>query len=245
LLEVITSHHLIGETKLASRLKLRSGKKHGASTIAVIGLGRFGTALALELVKTGREVLGIDSDERLVQSNAEALTHVVQADSTDEASLRELGITEFDSAVVAIGSDLEASILTASLLLQLGVPEVWAKATSVSHGRILEQLGVHHVIFPEMDMGKRVAHMVSGESLDYIQLDEDFVMAKTEVPDSFDGKTLADMKFRSNHGVTVVATRKQGSSYMPSFPETVLSAGDVMIVSGRTSKVEDFCRMGW
>ena len=230
---------------MASRLKLRTGKKHGASTIAVIGLGRFGTALALELVKTGREVLGIDSDERLVQANAEALTHVVQADSTDEASLRELGITEFDSAVVAIGSDLEASILTASLLLQLEVPEVWAKATSISHGRILEQLGVHHVIFPEMDMGKRVAHMVSGESLDYIQLDEDFVMAKTEVPDSFDGKTLADMKFRSNHGVTVVATRKQGASYMPSFPETILSTGDVMIVSGRTSKVEDFCRMGW
>jgi trk system potassium uptake protein TrkA len=231
--------------KLASRLKLRTGKKHGASTIAVIGLGRFGTALALELVKTGREVLGIDSDERLVQSNAEALTHVVQADSTDEATLRELGITEFDSAVVAIGSDLEASILTASLLLQLGVPEVWAKATSVSHGRILEQLGVHHVIFPEMDMGRRVAHMVSGESLDYIQLDEDFVMAKTEVPEGFNGKTLADMKFRSNHGVTVVATRKEGDSYTPSFPETVLSTGDVMIVAGRTSKVEDFCRMGW
>ena len=230
---------------MASRLKLRTGKKHGASTIAVIGLGRFGTALALELVKSGREVLGIDSDERLVQSNAEALTHVVQADSTDEATLRELGLVEFDSAVVAIGSDLEASILTASLLLQLGVPEVWAKATSVSHGRILEQLGVHHVIFPEMDMCRRVAHMVSGESLDYIQLDEDFVMAKTEVPEGFNGKTLAEMKLRSNHGVTVVATRKQGESYMPSFPETVLSTGDVMIVAGRTSKVEDFCRMGW
>jgi len=230
---------------LANRLKLRAGKKHGASTIAVIGLGRFGTALALELVKTGREVLGIDSDERLVQANAESLTHVVQADTTDEATLRELGIQDFDSAVVAIGSDLEASILTASLLLQLGVPEVWAKATSVSHGRILEQLGVQHVIFPEMDMGKRVAHMVSGESLDYIQLDEDFVMAKTEVPESFDGKTLSEMKFRSNHGVTVVATRKQGESYLPSFPETVLHTGDVMIVSGRTSQVEDFCRMGW
>ncbi len=230
---------------MANRLKLRAGKKHGASTIVVIGLGRFGTALALELVKTGREVLGIDSDERLVQANAESLTHVVQADTTDEATLRELGIQDFDSAVVAIGSDLEASILTASLLLQLGVPEVWAKATSVSHGRILEQLGVHHVIFPEMDMGKRVAHMVSGESLDYIQLDEDFVMAKTEVPESFNGKTLSDMKFRSNHGVTVVATRKEGESYLPSFPETVLHTGDVMIVSGRTSKVEEFCRMGW
>jgi trk system potassium uptake protein TrkA len=233
------------EKKLVNRLKLRSGKKHGASTIVVIGLGRFGTALALELVKGGREVLGIDGDERLVQNMSDKLTHVVQADSTDEAALRELGIQDFDSAVVAIGSDLEASILTASLLLQIGIPEVWAKATSVSHGRILEQLGVHHVIFPEMDMGKRVAHMVSGESLDYIQLDEDFVMAKTEVPASFDGKNLSEMKFRSNHGVTVVATRKQGESYKPSFPETVLRTGDVMIVAGTTRKVEDFCRMGW
>jgi trk system potassium uptake protein TrkA len=226
-------------------LKLRSGKKHGASTIVVIGMGRFGTALALELVKGGREVLGIDADERLVQNMSSKLTHVVQADTTDEEALRELGIQDFDSAVVAIGSDLEASILTASLILQLGVPEVWAKATSVSHGRILEQLGVHHVIFPEMDMGKRVAHMVSGESLDYIQLDDDFVMAKTEVPEGFNGKTLGEMKFRSNHGVTVVATRQEGGSYNPSFPETVLNIGDVMIVAGRTQKVEDFCRMGW
>ena len=233
------------ENRLAGRLKLRTGKKHGASTIAVIGLGRFGTALALELVKTGREVLGVDADEKLVQNLSDKLTHVVQADSTDEATLRELGIQDFDSAVVAIGTDLEASILTASLLLQIGVPEVWAKATSVSHGRILEQLGVHHVIFPEMDMGKRVAHMVSGESLDYVQIDEDFVMAKTEVPESFDGKTLAEMKFRSNHGVTVVATLKAGANYLPSFPETVLNTGDVMIVAGRTGKVEEFCRMGW
>jgi trk system potassium uptake protein TrkA len=199
----------------------------------------------LELVKSGREVLGIDSDEKLVQANAEELTQVVQADSTDEDALRELGIPDFDSAVVAIGSDLEASILTASLLLQLGVPQVWAKATSVSHGRILQQLGVHHVIFPEMDMGKRVAHMVSGESLDYIQLDEDFVMAKTEVPESFEGKTLSEMQFRSLHGVTVVATKKPNDNYMPSFPETVLNTGDVMIVAGRTKKVEEFCRMGW
>lgn len=233
------------ETKVASRLRVRSDKKHGASTIAVIGLGRFGTALALELVKSGREVLGVDGDERLVQNMSDKLTHVVQADSTDEAALREMGMADFDSAVVAIGTDLEASILTASLLLQLGVPEVWAKATSVAHGRILEQLGVHHVIFPEMDMGKRVAHMVSGESLDYVQIDEDFVMAKTEVPESFDGKMLSEMKFRSNHGVTVVSTRREGENYKPSFPETILHSGDVMIVAGTTQKVEDFCRLGW
>lgn len=230
---------------MPNRLKTRGPNKHSASTIAVIGLGRFGTSLALELVKGGREVLGIDSDEKLVQNISDKLTHVIQADSTDEAALRELGIPDFDSAVVAIGSDLEASILTASLVLQLGVPQVWAKATSVSHGRILEQLGVHHVIFPEMDMGKRVAHMVSGESLDYVQLDEDFVMAKTEAPESFEGKTLSEMQFRSLHGVTVVATKKPNDNYMPSFPETVLNTGDVMIVAGRTKKVEDFCRMGW
>jgi trk system potassium uptake protein TrkA len=233
------------EKKMPNRLNARGSKKQGASTIAVIGLGRFGTSLALELVKGGREVLGIDSDEKLVQNIADKLTHVIQADSTDEAALRELGIPDFDSAVVAIGSDLEASILTASLVLQLGVPQVWAKATSVSHGRILQQLGVHHVIFPEMDMGKRVAHMVSGETLDYIQLDEDFVMAKTEAPASFEGKTLSEMQFRSLHGVTIVATRKERESYMPSFPETVLNAGDVMIVAGRTKNVEEFCQMGW
>ena len=230
---------------MPNRLNARGSKKQGASTIAVIGLGRFGTSLALELVKGGREVLGIDSDEKLVQNIADKLTHVIQADSTDEAALRELGIPDFDSAVVAIGSDLEASILTASLVLQLGVPQVWAKATSVSHGRILQQLGVHHVIFPEMDMGKRVAHMVSGETLDYIQLDEDFVMAKTEAPASFEGKTLSEMQFRSLHGVTIVATRKERESYLPSFPETVLNAGDVMIVAGRTKNVEEFCQMGW
>jgi trk system potassium uptake protein TrkA len=112
------------EKKMPNRLKTRGPNKHSASTIAVIGLGRFGTSLALELVKGGREVLGIDSDEKLVQNISDKLTHVIQADSTDEAALRELGIPDFDSAVVAIGSDLEASILTASLVLQLGVPQV-------------------------------------------------------------------------------------------------------------------------
>jgi trk system potassium uptake protein TrkA len=232
------------EQQLANRKKGLSLRKQGATSIVVIGLGRFGTSLALELLRGGREVLGVDADERIVQSLSDSLTDVVQADTTDEAALRELGIQDFDSAVVAIGTDLEASILTASLLLQLGVPEVWAKATSIAHGRILEQLGVHHVIFPEMDMGKRVAHMVSGESLDYVQLDEDFVMVKTAAPELFDGKTLAEMKFRSEHGVTVVATRKKDASYLPSFPETVIETGDVMIVAGRTTQVDEFCKMG-
>ena len=116
------------------------------ANVAIIGLGRFGSALATELVNSGHQVLGIDSDERIVQHLAPTLTHVVSADTTDEENLRELGIAEMDSAVVAIGADLEASILTASLLLQLGVKQVWAKANSTAHGKILRQLGVHIAI---------------------------------------------------------------------------------------------------
>jgi trk system potassium uptake protein TrkA len=232
------------ENQMPNRKKDKAGKKQEARSIAVIGLGRFGTSLALELIKEGREVLGIDADERIVQTLSDQLTDVVQADTTDEAALRELGIQDFDSAVVAIGSDLESSILTASLLLQLGIPQVWAKATSTAHGRILEQLGVHHVIFPEMDMGKRVAHMVSGDSLDYVELDKDYVMVKTEAPAMFHGKTLAELKFRSKHGVTVVATKKANAPYQPSFPETVIEEGDLMVVAGTTQKVDEFCRMG-
>ena len=232
------------ENQLPNRKKGSATKKLDARSIVVIGLGRFGTSLALELLREGREVLGVDADEKIVQGMSDKLTHVVKANTTDEAALRELGIQDFDSAVVAIGSDLESSILTASLLLQLGIKQVWAKATSNAHGLILKQLGVHHVIFPEMDMGKRVAHMVSGESLDYVELDKNYVMVKTEAPELFNGKTLAELKFRSKHGVTVVATKKANGSYQPSFPETLIETGDLMVVAGSTDKVDEFCRMG-
>lgn len=211
-----------------------------SANVAVIGLGRFGSAMAIELIESGHQVLGIDADERLVQGMSGILTHVVTADTTDEETLRELGIHDMDSAVVAIGADLEASILTVSLLLQMGVRQVWAKANSVSHGKILEQLGVEHVIFPEREMGRRVAHMVSGESLDYVHIDEDFVMVKTFVPEQFDGKTLAEARVRAEHNVTVVATSTGDGNYSPAFPETVLNKGDHIILAGRKKHLNDF-----
>lgn len=214
-----------------------------SANVAVIGLGRFGSSLAKELVESGHQVLGIDTDDRIVQNLASVLTHVVTADTTDEETLRELGIAEMDSAVVAIGADLEASILTTSLLLQIGVGTVWAKANSASHGLILKQLGAHHVVFPELEMGKRVAHQVSGESLDYVAIDEDFVMIKTYVPDRFDGKTLAEAKIRANHGVTVVATKQGEAKYTPAFPETVLHKGDQIVVSGPKAPLDLFCQL--
>lgn len=214
-----------------------------AANVAVIGLGRFGSSLAIELVNGGHQVLGIDTDEKLVQGMADVLTHVVTADTTDEATLRELGVADLDSAVVAIGADIESSILTTSLLLQLGVKQIWAKANSTSHGRILEQLGAHHVIFPEKEMGRRVAHMVSGESLDYVHIDEDFVMVKAESPTQFHGQTLAELKIRSTYGVTVVAVSHGDGNYTPAFPETVLSNGDHLVVAGRKKPLDEFCQL--
>ena len=214
-----------------------------AANVAVIGLGRFGTSLALELVNGGHQVLGIDSDEKVVQSLAGQLTHVVAADTTDEETLKELGLADLDCAGVAIGADLEASILTTSLLLQLGVKQLWAKANSAAHGKILNQLGAHHVIFPEYEMGRRVAHMVTGESLDYVQIDEDFVMVKVICPQSFDGQTLAELKIRSNYEVTVVAVNHGSGVYEPAFPDTKLNVGDLLVVAGRKQPLDEFVQL--
>lgn len=226
---------------MAKRLRV-SGSSNHADTIAVIGLGRFGSALALELMATGREVLGIDTVEQTVQDLAPELTRVVIADSTSIDALQELGLANFDRVVVAIGSDVEASILTASLLIEIGVKEVWAKAISVAHGRILRQIGVHHVVFPETDMGKRVAHQVGGDQLDYVEIDEGFVMAKTISAPSFNGKSLTELGIRRKFGVIVVATSKGDTDYSPANPETVLVDGDYLIVAGPKSALEAFSR---
>lgn len=223
--------------------KPKARRRFHSANVAVIGLGRFGYALANELVASGHQVLGIDTDEKIVQHVAGTLTHVVAADTTDEDTLRELGIMDMDCAVVAIGADLEASILTASLLLQLGVKQVWAKSNSAAHGRILSQIGVHHVIFPEYEMGRRVAHQVTGESLDYVHIDEDFVLVKTYVPLIFDGKALSDAKIRANYGITVVATSKGDGKYTPAFPETVLHIGDQIVVAGPKGPLDKFCQL--
>jgi trk system potassium uptake protein TrkA len=217
-------------------------RRFHATNVAVIGLGRFGSALATELVQSGHQVLGIDTDERIVQNLAPILTHVVSADTTDEENLRELGIADMDSAVVAIGADLEASILTASLLLQLGVKQVWAKANSASHGRILKQIGVHQVIFPEYEMGRRVAHQVSGESLDYVRIDEDFVMVKTYVPEVFEDSVLSEAKIRATYGVTVVAIN-DGNGYKPAFPDSVLRKGNTIVIAGPKGPLDQFCQL--
>ncbi|NLU68668.1 TrkA family potassium uptake protein [Streptomyces sp. HNM0574] len=225
------------------RTRARTRRATDAESVAVIGLGRFGQALALELADEETEVLGVDSDAEIVQSLSGALTHVVRADSTREEALRQLGVHEFDRAVVGIGTDLEASILTTSLLVSFGIRDVWAKATSQAHGRILTQLGVQHVVYPEHDMGQRVAHLVRGRMLDYIEFEDDFALVKTSPPSVVVGKRLGDSGVRTHHGLTVVAIKRPGEGFTYATADTVVRAEDTIIVAGRTRQTERFSEL--
>ena len=212
-------------------------------SVAVIGLGRFGRSLALELEATGTEVLGIDSDRRTVEQLSGRLTHVVVADSTDEEALRQLGVGELDRVAIGVGTDLEASILTASIVVGLGVPNVWAKAISKAHARILAQVGVHHVVRPEHDMGTRVAHLVRGRMLDFIEIDDDYAIVKTSPPSSLWGVRLQDTQVRAQLGVTIVGVKRAGAEFTYATADTVLEEGDLVIVSGSTRSVERFSEL--
>ena len=214
-----------------------------ASSVVVIGLGRFGGSLALELEAQGTEVLGIDASEDIVQSYNGRLTHVVRADSTKEEALRQLSVHEFDRAVVGIGSDIEASILTTSRILKFQRPQIWAKAISEPHAEILGQLGVEHVIRPEHDMGKRVAHLVLGSILDYVEFEDDFVMVRTSPPAVARDRPLGVVGLREKYGVTVVAVKRPGGIWGHTTAQTVLYEEDQIIVQGAKAQAERFSTM--
>lgn len=214
-----------------------------ADSVAVIGLGRFGSSLALELMGSGTEVLGIDLDEDLVQSLNGKLTQVVRADSTRVDVLTQLAVDEFDRVVVAIGGDISASILTCSVLLSMNIPVIWAKAVDDRHGLILEQLGVHHVIYPEKDMGRRVAHLVRGAALDYIEVAPGYALVKAPAPERIQGKALGETNIRRIHGITVVAYQHADQAWTNADNTTVLEAGDTILVVGRTQAAEAFAQL--
>ncbi|CAH0223739.1 Ktr system potassium uptake protein A [Arthrobacter sp. Bi83] len=214
-----------------------------ADSVVVIGLGRFGGSLALELEAQGTEVLGIDSNEETVQSYNGRLTHVVRADSTREEVLRQLSVHEFDRAVVGIGSDIEASILTTSRLLTFKKPQIWAKAISEPHAEILNQLGVDHVIRPEHDMGKRVAHLVRGSLLDYVEFEDDFVMIRTSPPTEARDRPLGVLGLRDKYGITIVAVKRPGGIWGHTTAQTVLYEEDQVIVQGSKTQAERFSNL--
>lgn len=211
-----------------------------ADSVVVIGLGRFGGQVAESMLRLGHDVLGVDEDPEIIQEWSDRLTHVVQADSTDNEAMAQLGVPEFSRAVVGIGTDIEASVLTVLTLTELGVREIWAKAISVKHGKILTAVGANHVIYPEAAMGDRVAHLITSRMLDFIEFDDGFAIAKTRAPAGAVGRSLAEAALRSRYGVTVVGVKRPGQDFVYAQPETVVPDGALLIVAGRTQEVQRF-----
>ena len=218
------------------------GKKFtpASDSVVVIGLGRFGSAVAKSLAQLGHEVLGIDENADLVQELSSTLAHVVQANTTNVETLRQLNVGDFPHGVVAIGSDLEASVLSVLALSELGVPDIWAKAVTDRHGKILERTGAHHVVYPEVTMGERVAHLVTSKIIDFIEFDDDFAIAKTRAPANVLNKTLAESELRRVYSVTIVGIKRPGEDFTYGRPDTMVRPGDLLIVAGPTRQVEAF-----
>ncbi len=208
--------------------------------VLVVGLGRFGAATAGELERLDREVLAVDTDAELVQEWSEHVTHAVQADARNADALRQIGAQDFAVAVVAVGSSIEASVLITANLVDLGVPQIWAKAISHSHGTILARIGAHHVVYPEAEAGERVAHLVSGRMLDFIEFDEDFALVKMRPPAVVQGVPLGESHVRRRFGVTIVGVKQPGQRFTYATEETVVSDQDIVIVSGTNDAIERF-----
>lgn len=219
---------------------LQSAERDRTESVFVVGLGRFGTALAETLMELGIEVMAVDTDRDLVNRWADELSFCRELDATDPAALQEVGVDRFDVAAVAIGDNIEASILATAALVDLGVRMVWAKAITAEHGRILERVGAHHVVFPEHEMGRRVAHVVGGHVVDFFQLDDDFVIAEVTAPGWALDQTLAESSIRSSHGVTVVCVRHQGGAFTNAEAETTIVAGDLLVVAGSKDQIYGF-----
>lgn len=208
--------------------------------MVVCGLGRFGAATAHALVRMGHDVLAVDRDPKIVQDWSTRLSRVIEADTTSIEVLRTLGCDDFGIAIVGIGTSVESSVLTCANLVDLGMAQIWAKALSPAHGKILERIGVHHVVHPEKDAGRRVAHLVTGKLLDYIEFDDGFAIVKMRPPQECQGFTLAESQVRRKYGVTVVGVKAHGQDFNYAVPETRVSSHDLLIVSGRAALIEKF-----
>jgi trk system potassium uptake protein len=209
-------------------------------SVVVLGLGRFGTALAKSLVHLGHDVMGVDNDPDLVQQWADRLTHAVQADATNVSVLRQLGVADFKHGVVAIGDNLAASLMAVMSLTELGIEDIWVKAMSAEHGQIAQRIGAHHVVYPEADMGERVAHLISARLMDYIEFEDGFAIAKIQAPAMCQDQSLAAAGVRERFGITVVGVKRANQDFQHATPDTVVRPGDLLIVSGPTKRVEKF-----
>ncbi|MEZ2190619.1 TrkA family potassium uptake protein [Corynebacterium sp. CCM 9204] len=215
-------------------------RRRSLPPVVILGLGRFGMALGEELVASGVEVLGVDDREDVVSGAAGVLTHATIANTTNIEALRQLSVHECQRVVVGIGSDMAASLLTASAVIELGVPNVWAKADGDAHAKILTQIGVHHVIRPERDTGRRIAHLMTGNVEEYAEFDRDFAVVKLAPPMSMLGKKVGDVP----PGVHIVAVRHPGTRFAVARPDVMIRSGDLVIAAGDPDVLEAFVAAG-
>lgn len=209
-------------------------------SVLVVGLGRFGSAVAQSLMALGHEVMGIDVDEQRVQDWSHRLTHAVQADSSNVEVLRQLGAADFSHAIIGIGNNLSSSLLAVMAMSELGIKDIWVKATNAAHGQIAERIGAHHVVYPEAAMGERVAHLISGKMIDFIEFDDGFAIAKIQAPGFCHNMTLDESRIREIHHITVVGVKRQNEDFTYAKPDTFIKPGDLLIVSGPTQAIEKF-----
>lgn len=213
-------------------------KRRDAKQFAVLGLGRFGIGVVRALSQMGYEVLAVDRDEECVQAVSDIVTHAVQADTTDDAAMRSLGLRNFDVAVVGIG-DLESSVLSTVILKELGVKHVVAKAVSEIHGKVLERVGADQVVFPERDMGTRVAHnLVSGNLVEYLELAPGVSIIEAVARKAFVGRTLRDLAFRARYDINILAIRRGKAINLGPSADDVIEEGDVLVAMGRDQALE-------
>lgn len=207
--------------------------------IAVLGLGRFGQAVALELTRLGHDVLAVDRDERVVQQIADDVTHAVQADITDPDALEALGLADFDTAIVAASETLEASIMATVLLRRIGVRRIIAKAAHDLHGSILEQVGASRVVYPERETGFRVAHSFHAPGVqDYLDAAPGYGIARVAAAPSWVGRTLGEVDLSGSCRLTVLAITRAGSVILTPTPDERLRAGDSLIAAGLDEDLE-------
>lgn len=210
----------------------------------VIGLGRFGSTLALELETLGHHVFGVDVSEEISQRYRDQLTDVVAVDTTSEEALHQLGATDFETVVVAIGTSVEDSVLTTAALVDLKIPTIWARAITVAHAKILERIGAHQVVQPDRDEARRVAHRVAtGHMIEFVGLDEHFALVEVEAPKQLLGRSLADADIRNRFDVTVVCIKPVGGRFTYATADTVVGPGDLLVVAGETEAAERFASL--
>lgn len=208
---------------------------------AIIGMGRFGSSIAKTLSQLGFEVLAIDHREETVQEVSAYVTHAVQADSTDEEALRALGIRNLDVVVVAIGEDIQASILTTLILKEMGIPTIVVKAVNDLHGKVLKKIGADKVVYPERDMGQRVAHhLISSNIIDYIELSADYSIVEIKASAQMIGKSLKQLDIRAKYGCNVIAIKQNEQLIIPPSAEETLKPDDILVLVGKNSSLQTF-----